>query len=322
MTAPELAISSHASRVVCAGRRDRLVGVLHGSSDDGRCGRRRRVGVRADDDGRIDELCLPVGDGEWTGPIAAQFVPPNSPQSDCPPAWAAGPTGFVDLDIPPFDCACSCPRQPEVTCAFHYEFNTGNTCDGDTVVVDFGGLGECASHGVPGASSVLVSDISTEADCGGGVFAEAVPPTWTERIDACVPPLGETCSLGACVPRPPMMFDGPLCITREGEHDCPEGPFDIRRVAYAGYADERMCQCDCAATEVSCAGIAVASGTEGCGNEVGSNNVDVCIASLDDIHSASVSSVTGSAQCVALGDPTPQGEVTRNGPRTFCCAAP
>jgi hypothetical protein len=270
----------------------------------------------------LGEVCLPIADGEWMGPLVAHFVPPNTPPSDCPLGWAMGPTGFLDLQTPPFECECACLQLPDVTCAFDFAFNAGDQCDGITQASVSGGIGDCVAYADGGVRSVLVSDVSSEADCGGASWSAPSPSTWTERIDACVPPPGETCSLGACVPRPPMTFEGPVCIARDGEHDCPEGPFDTRHVVYAGYDDTRTCDCECTANDVSCGGLVVASGAESCADDIGSNGVGGCVTAGSDIHSASVSTAVGSAECVALGEATPEGAVTRNGPRTFCCAAP
>lgn len=238
----------------------------------------------------MGEVCLPIGDGEWAGPIAAQFVSANAPRSDCPVGWGQGPVALIGLDVPPFNCICSCPDQPDVTCSFLFAFNDAAGCNGRELGSDVGVEMECVTDTDVGIGGVSVQDFGSTATCGGAVWPEPSPPTWAERIDGCVPPLGESCPLGQCVPRPPMEFGGPLCITREGEHACPEGPFEVRHVAYAGFDDERTCDCECVVTSVSCSGNVVVSSTEACGDEIAAGLVGGCLDAATDIHSVSVAS--------------------------------
>lgn len=67
-----------------------------------------------------------------------------------------------------------------------------------------------------------------------------------------------------CAAAPDPAFDSALCIWRNGDNQCPEGPYTQRTVRYAGFADDRTCEtCTCGDPAGSCAG--TVTFTDGCG---------------------------------------------------------
>jgi hypothetical protein len=83
---------------------------------------------------------------------------------------------------------------------------------------------------------------------------------WQETARACgSPKMGAGCSVGTCVPRPKSPYAAALCIARDGDHLCPPGSFDKRRLFFQDALDTRACSgCNCSSpTGATCSGSVV-----------------------------------------------------------------
>jgi len=139
-------------------------------------------------------------------------------------------------------------------------------------------------------------------------------------VVACEPEASESCAAGeSCV-----STAGAVCVFSPGEVACPEGPYSVQRIAYAGLDDDRSCtECTCApATGVACTGTLTTYTDETCGADAQQFAVPLTMCqnvsgATQVIHLTYQASAEG-GRCTPLGG-VPTGTATANGPTTFCC---
>jgi hypothetical protein len=138
-------------------------------------------------------------------------------------------------------------------------------------------------------------------------------------MDACVPELGDACSLGQCVPLPPPPFVGRMCIVAEGEVDCPDDSlYAVPYVLHDGADDTRTCDCSCE-PDVTCTGTLQAHSGGTCSSLLTTAMGTTCIGFFSNIGSARVVNGTIEAQCDGVGSGKPMGAIMPTGVRTLCC---
>ncbi len=195
-------------------------------------------------------VCTGPAPGGWTGPVALYNGAPAGPacSGNYPTQRYEGNGG---LGCAPVTCsACSCAAG-------------GVTCGG--VNISFGVTSACASNfynsvpvgscfNLPGTGYQYARHANLEGSTGscassGGTLTVRPAPTWSG--------LGRVCGRGplvtggcapaeTCAPRAPTGFGSKLCIFASGDLACPAGPYSVKTVLFADYADGRACSaCAC-----------------------------------------------------------------------------
>jgi hypothetical protein len=293
-----------------------------GIDDDGAGG-----SSSADDDGTgpapvsCDEglTCAAFPAEGWFGPVARRHVDAGASPPSCPePIGQAGPVLAENFTVPAAtECDCDCAATGLDSCngVVTLDDTEECSCDGGCDV-EFSE--NCVNVEVPGFAQYI-----NLSDPGGIACAPAVTATIPEvaptgTMATCgIAGTAATCDGGVCMPPIPEGFEGGWCIHREGELDCPPGPYSEQIVVWGGLDDTRGCsECmcgdppPCASTllqvfaEPDCEGMPVTTVPNvffGCSAAEGM-------------------SLRGVADCVVEDSPSPIGAVVPRDPVTFCCA--
>lgn len=290
-------------------------------------------------------VCLPVGERGWRGPVALVVASSDTGQGrpECALPFAtevfAGRAGPSAL---PASCECSC----EVTNVACPVANVpigqapGEVCD------DFAGSctgtwnlspGECAEipfAGQPCGDAYALNGFAVgqplEVTCTPEQEAFLPAVQWATNGVACSAPEEEgACSSGdVCVATVPTR-DGSMCVFRAGNFDCSSPSYPDRVVLYSGVADTRGCtECSCSEEDVfngTCSGtMTIYMGNDDdCTNEFFSFSVPAI--ECREISSGFIGQYgryvpsPPSGECEAFAG-EPMGGVQPAQPTTFCCA--
>jgi len=164
--------------------------------------------------------------------------------------------------------------------------------------------------------------VGTPATCEAQEVSTVPPVQWTSAATMCAAPArGGDCGEERCTAEPPEGLESSLCISRDGENECPGGDYTQRSVYYRSNEDTRTCSactCDGAA---SCGGELRTFNDFGCpaggGTGFPLNSCEQMPVSADYSVGASV---TGNAANCSAADVTSMGEATPTGAVTVCCA--
>lgn len=264
--------------------------------------------------------CAPTTPAEWEGPL---IVATGEGLPSCPAGFSGSvTTGFTDFAVEPSSCGCSCT--PQATCGDEislYTFAaTGPACAGSGSTLTRQGAGVC--HDVPASVNThrLYFVRGTEAGCVETATESFPEPTMTgARICGGQPEGGSCDGGGACLAPIPDRFEQAVCVSRAGEHPCPDG-FGDRRIVHTSVRDTRDCStCSCTAENVGCRSPVHQYSEPGCEGtqhsfaSPGCDLVNFLLASFrfDEPF------VTGTCTPAAV---QPTGEATATGPLTLCCA--
>ena len=280
--------------------------------------------------------CIPEAPPDWEGPRLVRESNTDGMQYTCgdgyPNQLARLGSGITE----PGSCECSCGAASDIEC-------------GDALVAGVGiCIGQQGPACLPGQScgvlklapdelirapSALRSEQTVRVKYGDVVGATCSEPEGTSRLERprflgttriCEPQnLQAGCNAGAvCAPSPPDA--GPLdrlCITREGDAECPaDSGYSQRYIRYAEISDERTCDtCQCSPPTASCGGRLRFCPTVDC--DVYSQTSSTCSPMPDrfaylayDIDSTAVANL----RCTA-SPATVTGNAVGTGAVTVCC---
>lgn len=262
----------------------------------------------------------PVEDG-WFGPTVIARLPTDAELPSCTPEYpSAGPTlldGFADPGPAICDCTCELEMAPNCNVSVT-SFNSQN----------------CGSFANSTAVSANCSNLTIQASAraysfgGYGVGSceetelEEIPPVpWNATIRTCrVPENALACGDGGiCLPDQPAGFEDTWCMYKQGDHECPAGPYSNKSRFWSGADDTRECSnCTCGTEGTSCndAEVLVFAGADCEGEPVGSIAPNTC----SNITGNSVAgSIGAESPCPVTAMPEPMGAVVAQGDFTFCC---
>lgn len=162
---------------------------------------------------------------------------------------------------------------------------------------------------------------------------ESVPdPVFETHLRVCgTQPNEGGCDAGeVCAPIPSVPFPNTLCIYREGEHACPDGPFSERILHYRDFEDDRACgpECTCGEPDGECSGAGLnLYSTDTCVLETAPGSGSLSDEGCEDAALSStirgirrVGTATFSGSCSASGFAA-LGELTPVDPVTACCTS-
>lgn len=163
-----------------------------------------------------EETCAPPPPPEWNGPVIARVAKDTQPDPVCPPATTELWEGGQD---PAAACPCDECSPESVSCDIVLDWGVFGFCDGGSTDWEAG----CQDFAAESDGQFYFA-----LDIGLADGAACTPPTPSDprfRTRAVVcDPQGERCDGGTCV-------SGPVCIWRDGEHECP-GTFAARTVLH------------------------------------------------------------------------------------------
>ena len=296
-------------------------------------------------DNARDEVCPCAVDGahacvedapvDWSGPAAIATAGGSVSSPLCSGTGyeiqVESLFGSLNEGTPNCGCACSTPTGTcgNTICLHRTStsqqcqmagINIGDTCE-HTVNV-----GSCFNVTTSGYYKPMGPNWNATGTCTAQPTASIPTPSWGRRMVACetnaADPAG--CTSGAqCMPE----LVNPLeawCIYRDGEHDCPTGPFSARTIYNDGFTDMRSCSnCTCGSATGTCTGSVHFSyqNVQNCSGQLlfdavgfGScGNIDSSFGLV-----ATPTTPVGSGSCPPMGGAL-QGSVTRSGAVTFCC---
>lgn len=296
-------------------------------------------GIDDDDDGLPDcedpdcasgFTCAPSAPPLWDG-VGWLDASPSPPP--CPADLAQTELyGAADLDAEPASCSCSCGPALGVDCGTHLRCAASEA--------------QCAAEGPMNGQTTScgtnLPNVNFPAFCradptgasGGACAVSTVgtppPVEWAPETRACTTDAGGTCADAAAVCIPKLVGGVGPCITRVGDHVCPE-PYADKVLYYDGQvADDRACAADaCSCTAP--VGSTCDCGVDGCAVELDSDGACAvetasvpttgsCVPVQTQPASAQlVGATTVPGACASGGSSEPTGGVVPTGLVTVCC---
>mgnify|MGYP007032564842 FL=1 len=214
-----------------------------------------------DDPPICPHTCVAEAPEGWIGPVSVLDGAANVMLPDCGGAYpelvAEHSTQPVGADA---TCSCTCGSATGVSCTYQIAGFPNSNCTGTPGP---GWTPLLALNGCVNTPTSTNSWWSLQANPSGGSCTptsnKQVPtPTFDRQIRVCG---GDWTAVGCesgevCVQAPGVPLPPEICIYREGEHDCPTGPYVERSVHQTAYEDTRDCSpaCECASPQGECTG--------------------------------------------------------------------
>ena len=259
------------------------------------------------------DRCVAAAPEGWAGP----FYPADAGDSpNCPTGYEVSDVAFSGLGYQSAECACSCDAERS-TCAVDVAIGAqGCVTPGIAVSLSDGG---CETFDALGFSVSVVATMSgAPASCSPSLTMALNEPTWVHTTLLCAAPARPgDCGSGSCTALPPTGFPSRICIARDGQQECPVGPYAQREVLVRDFVDGRSCEgCSCTGSE-SCEGDVFASDGSDCEAAEQVLPLDECVV-LDVSGGYSIGAVINDQPCSAT-TPFPVGVVSPADSLTLCC---
>ncbi|MFS8070924.1 MAG: hypothetical protein ACMG6S_31540 [Byssovorax sp.] len=293
--------------------------------------------------------CVPLGPGEWLGPMLL-WIGKEGEAPECPPsAPIQGSPMFADLTAPNVCGTCECDA-PAGSCALPTTLTAASSmCAGDGPGVPHtafdapaGWSGDCTAespipanqkcNGVNCVQSLTIAPLTlTEAPCGVSTtpVASKLPYTWGAVAQSCHGLTSGTCAAPSEICAPAVLPGFEQCLYQVGDRECPAA-YSERHVFYYGVEDTRACTpCACGEPVGSTCTAFVSAFTDGsCSSPVVAGTVDAsgpkCLDVLSGVALGSklaTAPVYAPGVCQASGGAAIGGAVPEE-PSTFCCLPP
>ncbi len=154
--------------------------------------------------------------------------------------------------------------------------------------------------------------------------SETIPPvSWTAEIATCrLPTVTPMCDGGEiCIPPLPEGFESNWCLYKDGDAECPAGPYSNKTVFWTDVDDTRTCStCACGSSGMASCGdieIYVYADPDCAGEPVAS--VPATEQCVDATGQSVAMSAAAEPQCLVTQMSEPEGDVAATGAFTFCC---
>jgi hypothetical protein len=193
--------------------------------------------------------CIASAPNGWTGPVLVYEGTNDAPScgGHYPDEVVSGGGGLVAPATTCSTCTCS------GGCGDRLNFETGpaSNCNNDCttqISSSCAGISPSCLSGL-GTGYLETKVPNNAATCSPSAQNPTLPAAdWATNALACAPATALTrsgCGRGqVCAPEAP--FAGEICILRDGDVPCPQGPYDDRRVYYTAIDDTRTCSaCTC-----------------------------------------------------------------------------
>ncbi len=291
--------------------------------------------------------CVPLGPGEWLGPMLL-WKGKEGGEPACPPsAPVSGTRVFAELNAPTSCGACECGA-PTGSCALSTTLTAYNStacpAPADAVPTSFDAPatwdGSCASvnsipanqkcNGVNCVQQLTIAPLTlTEESCGviTTPIASKQPSAWGAVAQTCHGVASGSCASPSEICAPAVEPGFEQCIAQFGDRECPKA-YSQKSVFYYGFEDTRDCSpCACSAPvgstclayvsvfkDAACSTPVVAATVD----ETGSACVDILPSGQALGSKSATKPVYTPGVCQASGG-EPIGAATPEEPLTFCC---
>lgn len=266
------------------------------------------------------DSCAPAVPGGWSGPFYA--VDATTPV-ECPTGFARQDLGFRGLGAPPASCgACSC-NEDAGDCRVSFALSVLSGCGSPVVSETLQDAG-CNPYYNPLNANVRMSAelAGAPVSCEASLPTTVPEATWESTTTFCsIPMRGGDCGENDCVAGSPDGYATQLCISSDGDIDCPGGDWASRSVVYRSLQDDRTCEgCTCTGPSV-CEGEAFAHSNDSCGGTAENVPFNSCTSiAAPATYSVGVNVDNGSCQVSPASEVAAAGQATPLDPVTVCCA--
>jgi len=261
------------------------------------------------------DRCAPTVPGGWNGPF---YIVDAANPIDCPTGFARQDLGFRGLSAEPPTCTCTC-GETAGDCRVDYDLAITGGCS--PVVQDSLQNGGCEGYTALGADIRMRAELNgSPMSCTPTPGVDAPEATWESASTFCAAPArGGDCGADECIAQGPEGYSTQLCISGDGDVDCPAGEWETRTVVYRSFDDKRTCAgCTCTGPS-ACVGQASAYNNGGCTGTPEDVSFGTCTdISVSGSYSVGVAVDNGTCQASVA---SPAGEATPNDAVTLCCAA-
>ncbi|MGH1343901.1 MAG: hypothetical protein ACRBN8_20250 [Nannocystales bacterium] len=269
----------------------------------------------ANDEPCVDS-CAPTVPGGWNGPF--HVVEAANP-IDCPTGFARQDLGFSGLTAEASDCTCNCVEEVG-DCRVDFELTITAACFGP-LVSDTLEDGTCRAYEAVGANiRMRAEQAGAPVSCVADVITATPEATWASATTFCAAPArGGDCGSDVCIAQSPEGYATQLCISSEGDVECPGDGWSARTLVHRSFDDQRTCEgCTCSGPS-TCDAQAFAYDSGSCGGTGQEVPLGACT-NIAVSGSYSVSAVVDNGSCEA-SDVVPSGEATPSQAVTLCCAS-
>jgi hypothetical protein len=275
-----------------------------------------------------DGVCTDPAPADWSGPVAMAFAGPTGAPSCAGSGYESqvfAMHGDIDEGAAVCDCTCGDPSGQTCTGVVNVDVGSSMTVCNVLPSTDyFATEGNCTAHSVGTDTSYHAVGAPTWSSVGGCPAApteEIDEPQWGTTALACeASTLDESCDDDQeCLPALGGSLDT-LCIYRDGENACPDGPYSEQHLLYADFDDNRDCTaCSCDDPEGQCNGyITYSNGCDGSSLWIGEIAFGTCVVLGYDSWYDTASDATPDGGCDPIGGEL-DGEVDLSGAITACC---
>lgn len=262
------------------------------------------------------DTCAPGVPEGWSGPF---YIVDATTPVECPTGFARQDLGFRGLSALPPTCACNCLPEGG-NCSIGFELSITSTCFGPLVT---GSLQDetCIAYGAAGQDVRMLAQLAgSPVSCAPDVSMNVAEATWESASTFCAAPArGGDCGADECIAQSPEGYSTQLCVSGDGDVDCPAGDWDTRTVVYRSFEDQRACDgCTCSGPS-ACEAQASAYDNGGCGGTpqpVGFNDcTDISVSGSYWVGAAIDNGTCEASTVTAAGQAIPSDAVT------LCCAS-
>jgi hypothetical protein len=291
--------------------------------------------------------CVPLGPGEWLGPMLL-WMGKEGGEPECPPSAPVGGTRvFAELNATNSCGACAC-EAPTGSCALPTTLTAAASSCTDYVPgvpntsfdASTAWNGDCSTgnsitanqkcNGVNCVQSLTIAPLTlTETSCGvsNTPIASKQPSTWGAVAQTCHGIAAGSCASPSelCAPAVEPGFE--QCIGQFGDRECPKA-YSKKSVFYYGFEDTRDCTpCACSAPVGStCSSFVSVFKDAACSSPVVATTIDATGSSCLNIlpsgqalgSKSATTPVFTPGVCQASGG-QPVGAAVPAEPLTFCC---
>lgn len=262
------------------------------------------------------DTCAPAVPGGWAGPF---YVVDATTPIDCPTGFARQDIGFRGLTAQPPTCACNCLAEGG-DCSVGFELSITGACFPALVTANLQD-GSCLGYNAGGQDvRMLAEQAGSPVSCVPDVSTNVAEATWESASTFCAAPVrGGDCGADECIAQSPDGYATKLCISGEGDVECPAGDWNTRTVVYRSFEDKRTCEgCTCSGPS-ACQTQTSAYNTTGCGGVPQDVPFNACAdISVSSFYSVGAAIDNGTCEASTV---TPAGEATPNNAVTLCCAS-
>ncbi len=273
------------------------------------------------DPGCSGGTCGTPADEGWFGPAIYARVAVDGELPSCTPEYPEpGPTlleGFTDPG--PAICDCTCEIMAAPNCNGGLRLATDNACNSWNYNLQVSAA--CQNIVQPNINSMRFYSYGYGVGtCDKEEIEEIAPIPWDATIRTCrLPDNALECGEGGvCLPAQPEGFESNWCMYKQGDAECPAGPYSNKMTFFSGAEDTRECtNCTCGTAGTNCAENAVdVFASPDCeGLPVATIAANACGAG-----GLSVAGTVGAEMaCPVMTPPEATGTVLPMGDFTFCC---